>query len=104
MDLRLNGVKTAETFMRRGTQRFRAGVHMIGEPVTDWELTVVLVGGPPEIAGLYQRTGCSHETPAKIVVAFYGRHQHYVATGETELVAGRHVPAFRFAYSTAIAE
>lgn len=103
MALRLTGIKGADTFAPRNAM-VRAGSAMIGEPETDWERAVLLVGGPSEIAGLHQRTDCSHDPPPKIAVTFYGRHQHYVATGATELVDGRHVPAFRFSYSTAIAE
>ncbi|MEU1824069.1 DUF5988 family protein [Streptomyces abikoensis] len=64
---------------------------------------VVLRGGPPEIPRLY-RVPDGAAGISRVVVAFYGRHQRFEPTGETELVEGRPVPVFGFVYSTAIAE
>jgi len=65
--------------------------------------TVMLVGGPPELSRPHRlREGTSDVS--RVVVAYYGRHQRFEPTGETALVDGEHVPVFRWAYSTAIAE
>ncbi|GGV51872.1 DUF5988 family protein [Streptomyces spectabilis] len=76
---------------------------MPGEVVTGSGRLVVLMGGPPELPRLY-RLADGHVDVSRVVVAFYGRHQRFEPTGETELIEGRRVPVFRFAYSTAIAE
>ncbi|WP_418353468.1 DUF5988 family protein [Streptomyces alboflavus] len=64
---------------------------------------VVLCGGPPELPRLYRLTD-SVTDASRVVVAFYGRHQRFEPSGETELVEGQRLPVFRFVYSTAIAE
>ncbi|MGW2601544.1 DUF5988 family protein [Streptomyces klenkii] len=64
---------------------------------------VVLRDGPPELPHLY-RIPAGISDLSRVVVAYYGRHQRFEPTGETELVEGRPVPVFRFVYSTAIAE
>ncbi|MEH6374746.1 DUF5988 family protein [Streptomyces sp. KLMMK] len=61
---------------------------------------VVLEGLPR----LYRMVNGQCVDPTRLVVAFYGQHQHFEDTGEMELVEGRLVPVFRFSYSTKIAE
>lgn len=66
---------------------------------------VVLTGGPPEIPRLYELpSGAGTPDPSRVVVAFYGRHHRFEATGRTVRVGGALVAVFAFAYSTAIAE
>ncbi|MGW6235751.1 DUF5988 family protein [Streptomyces sp. NPDC055094] len=64
---------------------------------------VALRGGPPELPRLYRLPDDAADA-SRVVVAFYGQHQRFEATAETELVNGQRVPVFRFVYSTAIAE
>ncbi|MEU2512508.1 DUF5988 family protein [Streptomyces syringium] len=77
---------------------------MTSELTKDWERLVVLVGGPPEMARVHRMPDRIAGDATGIVVAYYGRHQHFEPTGGTELVEGHRVPVFRFVYSTAIAE
>ncbi|MCI3927838.1 DUF5988 family protein [Streptomyces sp. AN091965] len=77
---------------------------MNSHDVTNAEHLVVLVGGPPEMARVYRIPGQIAATSERIAVAYYGQHQHFEPTGETELVEGRMMPVFRFTYSTKIAE
>ncbi|MEW2581520.1 DUF5988 family protein [Streptomyces syringium] len=77
---------------------------MAGEVARESEQLVVLVGGPPEVARVYRLPDRAAAGFERVVVAYYGRHQHFEDTGETELVEGQLVPVFRFSYSTAIAE
>ena len=66
---------------------------------------VLLAGGPPEIPRLYEiPSGAGTSDPSRVVVAFYGRHYRFEATGGTERVGGAPLAVFAFAYSTAIAE
>ncbi|MFD7631927.1 DUF5988 family protein [Streptomyces sp. NPDC056652] len=67
---------------------------------------VALRGGPPELPRLYRLPDDAADAAdaSRVVVAFYGQHQRFEATAETELVNGQQVPVFRFVYSTAIAE
>ncbi|GAA3596479.1 DUF5988 family protein [Streptomyces osmaniensis] len=65
---------------------------------------VVLVGGPPELSGAYRLPDERNADLSRVVVAYYGRHQRFAPTGESEVVGGQLVPVFRFVYSTAIAE
>lgn len=66
---------------------------------------VVLRGGPSGLPCHYRLPlGRPGVESALLVVAYYGQHQHFKRTGETECVEGRRVPVFRFVYSTAIAE
>ncbi|MGW2184448.1 DUF5988 family protein [Streptomyces sp. NPDC001719] len=65
-------------------------------------ITVVLTEGPPEISG--QRQVVPGTGPEKVAVAYYGRHEHFEATGLTREVEGQVLPVYRWAYSTAIAE
>ncbi|MGK5637600.1 DUF5988 family protein [Streptomyces sp. URMC 126] len=77
---------------------------MTGEPTKDSERLVVLVGGPPGMDRVHRISDRTTGDATRIVVAYYGRHQHFEPTGGTELVEGRRVPVFRFVSSTAIAE
>ncbi|WP_049717510.1 DUF5988 family protein [Streptomyces caatingaensis] len=77
---------------------------MADKRVTDVRQWVVLLGGPPELPRVYRIPDGADLTSPCLVVAFYGRHQHFTDTGVREQVRGRMVPVFRFAYSTAIAE
>ncbi|MET9644832.1 DUF5988 family protein [Streptomyces syringium] len=77
---------------------------MASEVVRDSGQLVVLVGGPPEMARVYRIPDWHAAGSGRIAVAYYGQHQHFEPTGETELVAGQLMPVFRFSYSTAIAE
>ncbi|MGW1030119.1 DUF5988 family protein [Streptomyces sp. NPDC002577] len=65
-------------------------------------ITIVVKGGPEGIEPVRQLE--TESVPTEVRVAYYGRHQHFELTGDTELVEGRPVPVFRFTYSTAIAE
>ncbi|MEW2581260.1 DUF5988 family protein [Streptomyces syringium] len=65
---------------------------------------VVLAGGPSEMARVRQLPAGGGGNSTRIAVPFYGQHQHFEHTGETEVVEGRQVPVFRWTYSTAIAE
>ncbi|WP_124267653.1 DUF5988 family protein [Streptomyces sp. ADI96-02] len=77
---------------------------MIGEDEARAGRLVVLSGGPPELPRVQRLpVGCVADA-SRLIVAFYGRHQRFVRTGETEQVEGRTVPVFRFDYSTKIAE
>lgn len=42
--------------------------------------------------------------PDRLVLPFYGQHQHFERIDRTERVEGRDVPVFQWTYSTAIAE
>ncbi|QHC23458.1 DUF5988 family protein [Streptomyces sp. GS7] len=65
-------------------------------------LTVVVEGGP---LGLGRVQQLDIEMPVdRVVVAYYGRHEHFELTGEKARVEGHDVPVFRWSYSTAIAE
>jgi hypothetical protein len=77
---------------------------MASEVETGAGRVVLLVGGPPELPSLHRLPDEAATDPSRVVVAFYGRHQHFEGTGETELVEGQMVPVFRLSYSTAIAE
>ncbi|MFD3523100.1 DUF5988 family protein [Streptomyces sp. NPDC058653] len=77
---------------------------MVSEVDTDPKPTVVLVGGPPELGTLFQIPAGVLMDASRLVVKFYGQHQHFEPTGETHLIDGRLVPVFSFTYSTAIAE
>ncbi|MGW2369475.1 DUF5988 family protein [Streptomyces sp. NPDC001667] len=68
----------------------------------NFPLTILLRGGPSGVAPLWQAAG--GELPEKVAVAFYGRHEHFVRTAETEAVDGRQLPVFQWSYSTKIAE
>ncbi|MFD9791587.1 DUF5988 family protein [Streptomyces sp. NPDC059070] len=76
---------------------------MSGQSAVGSGRLVALRGGPPELPRLYQVPDGAGDA-SRVVVAFYGRHQRFERTGETELVEGRRVAVFQFAYSTAIAE
>ncbi|WP_329394526.1 DUF5988 family protein [Streptomyces melanogenes] len=65
-------------------------------------ITIALEGAPDGLEGVRQLARA--ELPATVVVAYYGRHQHFERTGRTVRIEGRDVPVFRFTYSTAIAE
>lgn len=82
----------------------QGGVGMASELLKGSGQLVVLVGGPPEMPRVHRIPDRIAVGSDRIVVVYYGQHQHFEATGETELVEGRTVPVFRFTYSTAIAE
>ncbi|MFE2879367.1 DUF5988 family protein [Streptomyces roseus] len=42
--------------------------------------------------------------PDRLVVPYYGQHQHFELGRETALWEGEEVPVFSFTYATAIAE
>ncbi|MEW2581032.1 DUF5988 family protein [Streptomyces syringium] len=77
---------------------------MTSEVARDSGQLVVLVAGPPEMARMYWLPGRHAAGSDRIAVAYYGQHQHFERTGETELVEGQLVPVFRFSCSTKIAE
>lgn len=65
-------------------------------------ITVVLEGGPTALLGARDVVpGVGLE---KVAVAYYGRHEHFEATGTTREVDGVLLPVYRWSYSTAIAE
>ncbi|GGV55085.1 DUF5988 family protein [Streptomyces spectabilis] len=71
--------------------------------VTGADQLVALRGGPPELPRLYRLPGSSVDA-SRATVAYYGRHQRFEPTGESELAEGRRVSVYQFVYSTAIAE
>ncbi|MFF2026243.1 DUF5988 family protein [Streptomyces sp. NPDC058171] len=77
---------------------------MTGGNVVRGSQWVVLSGGPPELPRVQRLPEGTVADAARLILAFYGRHQRFVRTAETELVEGRTVPVFRFDYSTKIAE
>lgn len=76
---------------------------VVAEVVAGSGRLVVLRGGPPQVPRLYRLPDGAADV-SRVVVAFYGRHQRFEPTGETERVEGRPVPVYGFVYSTAIAE
>ncbi|MFD3612122.1 DUF5988 family protein [Streptomyces atroolivaceus] len=64
--------------------------------------TVLLVGGPHAVVGVHEMS--DDAVPERVVVAYYGRHEHYDNAGVEQVVAGRLLPVFRWTHSTAIAE
>ncbi|QCX82725.1 hypothetical protein C9F11_45845 (plasmid) [Streptomyces sp. YIM 121038] len=76
---------------------------MVRYVLTNSGRLAVLQGSPPEIPRVHQvLDGAADDS--RVVVAYYGRHQRFEATGEVALVDGQQIPVFQFAYSTAIAE
>ncbi|MEV7547981.1 DUF5988 family protein [Streptomyces sp. NPDC089915] len=63
----------------------------------------LLRGGPPGMPELL-RLPAAEANASRLVVAYYGRHQHFERTEDSETVDGTVLPVFRFTYSTAIAE
>ncbi|MGV4926332.1 DUF5988 family protein [Streptomyces sp. BHT-5-2] len=76
---------------------------MGNEVVTGAGRLVVLQGGPEGVPYLYRLPdGTADEL--WVVVAYYGRHEHYESTGESVVVEGRPMAVFRWTHGTAIAE
>ncbi|WP_158835414.1 DUF5988 family protein [Streptomyces sp. NRRL S-350] len=64
---------------------------------------VVLRGGPPGLSPLH-RIPEAQPAPSRVVITFYGRHQHFERTRRTESVRDVQLPVFQWTYSTAVAE
>ncbi|MET9415655.1 DUF5988 family protein [Streptomyces klenkii] len=78
---------------------------MWSDGLPDLDRVVVLRGGPRGLPRHYRLPlGHSGAESARLVVAYYGQHQHFERTGEMESTEGGRVPVFRWSYSTAIAE
>lgn len=62
----------------------------------------LLSDGPDALQGVHSVR--DDVPPERVVVAYYGQHQHFELTSETAEVDGTVLPVLRWTYSTAIAE
>ncbi|WP_326725556.1 DUF5988 family protein [Streptomyces sp. NBC_00243] len=65
-------------------------------------ITIVVQGGPRDLGPVHRIE--AESPPDRLVLPFYGQHQHFERIDRTERVEGRDVPVFQWTYSTAIAE
>ncbi|MFE2430662.1 DUF5988 family protein [Streptomyces sp. NPDC059373] len=63
---------------------------------------ILLKGGPAALEGV--RSAETEGPPERVILAYYGRHEHYELTDETVEIDGCRLPVLRWTYSTAIAE
>jgi hypothetical protein len=94
-----------DELLRRVAELIQEHAHSDGATeVMDSARWVVLEGGPPGLAPVHRLPDGTATDCPRLVVAYYGQHQHFDRTDDLRDKDGRRVAVFRWTYRTAIAE